>query len=188
MNKFAHTKVTFTKERNVPRHVASPFFKTMQELNDDIYEIEKQKHKFLLDLPTQIGIAVYSDAKLRMIEFWEIIHTYLMNDHYQLMEWNTASLHIAYAKSNIDEYIKPELRDKWIAEQWTWFSSEEEQTEVPFKDRMISLKQFDKHTPGKFKPEFIGNGQIVSILRSITPGMIQMRKLDVRACKKEEII
>ena len=31
---------------------------------------------------------------------------------------------------------------------------------VPFNDQLISLKQFDKRTPGKFKPEFVGNGQI----------------------------
>ena len=48
MNKFTHTKITFTKEKNVPKHVANPFFKTMPELNDDIYEIEKQKSKSAL--------------------------------------------------------------------------------------------------------------------------------------------
>ena len=92
MNKFAHTKVTFTKEKNVPKHVASLLFKTMQELNGDIYEIEKQKCKVSLDLPLQIGIAVYSYMKLRLIEFWEFINTYLMNVHYQLMECDTDSL------------------------------------------------------------------------------------------------
>ena len=103
----------------------------------------------------QIGIAVYSYAKLRLIEFWEFINTYLMDDHYQLMECDTDSLYIAFAIGNIDECVWPELRDKWIAEKWT---SEDEKTMVPFIDRMISLKQFDKRTPGEFKPEFIGNG------------------------------
>ena len=112
MNKFAHTKVTFTKEINVPKLVASPFSKTMQEPNGDVYEIEKQKRKVLLDLPMQIGIAVYSYAKLRLIEFWEFTNTYLMNDHYQLMECDTDSSYIAFAKNNIDECVKPELRDK----------------------------------------------------------------------------
>ena len=36
----------------------------------------------------------------------------------------------------------------------------DKRTPRKFKDRMISLKQFDKHTPGKFKLEFIENGQI----------------------------
>ena len=29
-----------------------------------------------------------------------------------------------------------------------------------FQDGVLSLKQFDKRTPGKFKPEFIGYGQL----------------------------
>ena len=135
----------------------------------------------------QIGIAVYSYAKLRLIEFREFINTYLMNDHYQLMECDTDSLYIAFAKANIDESVKPELRDKWLAEKWTWFSSEDRQTMVPFKDQMISLKQFEKRTPGRFKPE-LGMGKYVSILRYITSGMIQMRRLAVRVYEKEEII
>ena len=92
----------------------------MQELNSDIYEIEKQKRKVLLDLPMQIGIAVYSYAKLHLIEFREFINSYLMNNHYQLMECDTDSLYIAFAKNNIDECVKPELRDKW-----TWYSSKQ---------------------------------------------------------------
>ena len=54
--------------------------------------------------------------------------------NYHLMECDMDSLYIAFAKSNIDEYVKPDLRDKWIAEKWTWFSSEDEQTMVPFTD------------------------------------------------------
>ena len=49
-----------------------------------------------------------------------------MNNHYQLMECDTDSLYIAFAKSNSDEWVKPELRDKWVAEKWTGFSSEDE--------------------------------------------------------------
>ena len=60
----------------------------------------------------------------------------------------------------IDDCVKPELRDKWLTEKWTWFSSEDEQTMVSLQDQLISLKQFDKRTPGKFKAEFERNGQI----------------------------
>ena len=160
INKFTHTNLTFTKEKNTPIHVASPYFKTMQELSGGVYEIEKQKRKVLLDLPMQIGLAVYSYAKLHLIGFWEFLNAYLMDDHYQLMECDTDSLYIAFAKSNIDDCVKPELREKWLVENWHWFSSEDVETMIPFQDGVISLKQFDKRTPGKFKPEFIGHGQL----------------------------
>ena len=160
MNKFTLTKLTFTDGKNTPKHLASPFLNTMQELSGAIYEVEKQKRKVLLDLPMQIGIAVYSYAKLRLIEFWEFINTCLLNDHYQLMECDTNSLYIAFAKSNIDDCVKPELKGKWLVEKWVWVSSEDTQTMAPFQDEIISVKQFDKRTPGKFKPEFVRNGQL----------------------------
>ena len=59
---------------------------------------------------------------------------------------------------------------------------------VSFKDRMISLKQFDKRTPGKFKSEFIGNGQICLNSKVYHAWNDTDEKLAVRACKKEEII
>ena len=43
MNKFEHTKLAFTKDKNVPKHVGN-HFKTMQELNSNICEIENQKN------------------------------------------------------------------------------------------------------------------------------------------------
>ena len=84
-----------------------------------------------------------------------------MNDHYQLMESDTDSLYIAFAKRDIDDCVKPEIKEKWLEEKWVWFSSDDTQTMVPFQDQMISLKQFDQRTPGKFKPEFVGIGQVV---------------------------
>ena len=40
-----------------------------------------------------------------------------MNDHYELMECDKDTLYITFAKANIDECVKPELRDKWLAEK-----------------------------------------------------------------------
>ena len=132
----------------------------MQELNGDIYEVEKQKRKILLDLPMKIGIAVYSYAKLRLIEFWEFINTYLLNDHYQLMECDTDSLYIAFAKKQHWWLCQAWIKGKMASRKLGVVSSEDTQTMVPFQDEIISLKQFDKRTPGKFKPEFVGNGQL----------------------------
>ena len=86
MDKFKHTKLTFTKEENLSNHLNNPLFKTMEELGEGVYEVQKLKKNVILDLPSQIGVAVYGYAKLRLLEFWEFLNTYLMNDHYQLIE------------------------------------------------------------------------------------------------------
>merc|ERR1712072_850974 len=43
MDKTKHTRVSFTKENNVPIHVNNPLFKSLEELNGGVYEIEKGK-------------------------------------------------------------------------------------------------------------------------------------------------
>ena len=117
--------------------------KIYDELNENIYEVEKEMRTVRHDLPLQIGVAVYSYAKLRMLEFWGFIHKYLDNDLYQFMEMDTDSLYIAFAKDTIDECVKEELKEEWKTEKYKWFSSDE---------------QYDKRTPGKFKLEYTGKG------------------------------
>ena len=58
--------------------------------------------------------------------------------------------------------VKPELRDKWIEEKLKWFSSEATHCKINFDGSgiFIPLAQYDKRTPGKFKPEFEGDGMI----------------------------
>ena len=64
LDKYKQSNTTFVDTDNVPRHVANPCFKSMLELNDKIYEVEKKKKNVVLDLLQQIGVAVYNYAKL----------------------------------------------------------------------------------------------------------------------------
>ncbi len=160
MNKYKQTKICFTEEKNVPKHVNDSFLKDLHELEGGVYEVEKQPRKIVHDLPIQIGLGVYSYAKLRMIEFWEFINTHLDKDKYQLMEMDTDSLYIAFAEDTIDECVLPEKKSEWMKRKWDFFSSEDEVKKVDFAGESISFAQWDKRTPGKFKAEFVGNGMI----------------------------
>ena len=82
MNKSKHTTTTYTDESNLYKHINNPFFKSVEELNENIFEVTKKKKTHVYDLPIQIGIAVYSYAKLNLISFWEFINKYLINDLY----------------------------------------------------------------------------------------------------------
>ena len=143
MDKSKHTKVYFSKAKNLSKHVNSPFLKKFDELNEQIFEVEKQHKKIVHDLPAQIGLAVYSYAKLRMLEFWEFINKFLVNDQYQLMEMDTDSLYIAFAQDTIDDCVKPELREEWGKEKWKWFSSDNIETKILFEGHKISFAQWD---------------------------------------------
>ena len=84
MDKSKHTSVKYCEQDNVIGHIRSPLFKSLEVLNDGIFEIEKTKKKIVHDVPLQIGIAVNSYAKLNLKTFWDFLNTYLVNDYYNL--------------------------------------------------------------------------------------------------------
>ena len=96
---------------------------------------------------------------MSLIEFWEFINKYLVNDLYQIMQCDTDSLYIAFARETIDECVKPGLEEEWSRVKWDFFSSEDDTT-MDFEGHTITKKQYDKRTPGKYKPEFVGEGMI----------------------------
>lgn len=132
----------------------------MEELNENYYEVEKHKRKVFLDLPSQIGVSVYSYAKLQMIEFWEFLNAHLRQESYQLMEMDTDSIYLAVTSKSIDDCVKPEMRESWLRDKSNFFSSTDTTTMLDFEGHQISTAQWDKRTPGKFKIEFAGDGMI----------------------------
>ena len=121
MDKSKHTSLKFCDEEKIHGHIRHPLFKTLEERNDDIYEVEKSKKRAYLDSPVQIMIAVYSYAKLLLISFWEFLNKYLDNELYELLETDTDSLYVAFARETIDECVKPELREEWNQVKWNFF-------------------------------------------------------------------
>ena len=73
------------------------------------------------------------------------------------MKTDTNSLYIAFARETIDDCVKDDLREEWGKEKWKWFSSDIE-SKILFEGHEISIALWDKPTPGKFKPEFVGKG------------------------------
>ena len=158
MDKSKHTRTTFTKKENVDKHVNCPLLKHLSPLNDGIHEVEKQKKTIVHNLPLQIGLAVYYYAKLRMLNFWVFINEMLDNDLYQLMEMDTDSLYIAFARDTIDECVKPSMLARWVSEKYDWFVSDDKENMRAFEGHQISHNQWDQRTPGLFKIEYDGTG------------------------------
>ena len=71
MDKSKYTKLSFCKRKNLSNHVNGPLLKKFDELNEQIFEVEKQHKKIFHDLPAQIGRTVYSYAKLRILGVYQ---------------------------------------------------------------------------------------------------------------------
>ena len=69
MGKSKNTKLSFCKRKNLSNHVNSPILKKFDELNEQIFKVEKQHMKIVHDLPAQIGLAVYSYANSECLNF-----------------------------------------------------------------------------------------------------------------------
>ena len=131
----------------------------MIELNDNFYEIEKSRKTVKHNTPIQIGLSVYSYAKILLIEFWEFLDKFLIKEKYDLLYCDTDSLYLAISEETLSECVKPNLKDEWLREKDKFLSSSDK-TPIEFNGQMIPFSQYDKRTPGKFKPEFTGDGMV----------------------------
>ena len=61
-----------------------------------------------MDLPLQIGVAVYNLAKLRMLQFYyDCIDKYVDRSDYQILQMDTDSNYFAFSENTLEEIIKP---------------------------------------------------------------------------------
>ena len=69
-NKERHRQVKFCDDDVAPELINSPFFRELNTIDDDMYEVQSSKKKIKLGLPLQVGFLVYQYAKLRMLQFF----------------------------------------------------------------------------------------------------------------------
>jgi hypothetical protein len=109
-----------------------------------------------MDLPLQIGVAVYHLAKLRMLQFYyDFIDKYIDRSDFELLEMDTDSNYFAFSEDNIDKLIKPHMREEYEKDKLNFLPSESEELHPTFKvdDKPFTLAAYDKRTPGLFKVE-----------------------------------
>ena len=67
----------------------------------------------------QIGIAVYSLAKLRMLQFhYDCLDKYIDRSDYEMCEMDTDSSYFAISGSSFESLIKSELKEEYEKDGW----------------------------------------------------------------------
>lgn len=146
-----HREVRFCDETKTAKLVNNKFFRQLDVIDDDTYEVQSAKKRINLNLPMQIGFFVYQNAKLRMLQFYyDFLDKYLDRSDFQYCEMDTDSAYIALAGESVQCLVKSELRTEFTMEQFNWFP----RTDTP------EHRAFDKRTPGLFKVEWEGKGII----------------------------
>ena len=151
MNKEKHISMTYANKENITKRINDPHFKDLKEISDDSYEVFSSKRKIKMNVPLQVGAAVYDLAKLRMLEFYfDFIDNYIDRSDFQYLQMDTDSAYIAFSAQNFEDLIKPELKEHYLQNKYKWF---------PRDDTKENAK-FDKRTPGLFKVEYTGKSLI----------------------------
>ncbi len=59
-----------------------------------------------MDLPLQIGVAVYHLAKLRMLQFYyDFIDKYIIREDFELLEMDLDNNYFAFSEDSIDKLL-----------------------------------------------------------------------------------
>ena len=108
-SKHTHTRYMYNK---VTQMINSSNFKSLDELNNRIFEVESYKKTIIMDNPIQIGFFILQYAKLRMLKFfYDCISEYFIENSLELTETDTDSIYMAINKPSIDGCIKPMHHD-----------------------------------------------------------------------------
>ena len=155
-NKEGFVSTTYATEDNINKKINNPRFKDLEELYGKNYEVVSSKREIKLDLPLQIGCAVYQLAKLRMLEFdYDFIDKYIDRSDFELVEMDTDSNYFAFSEDSIEKLIKPEMKEQYEKDKYNFLPSESNELHPTFNvdGKKFTMKQYEKRTPGLFKVE-----------------------------------
>lgn len=155
-------------ENDILKSINSSFFKDLNEINDKCCEITSNKKKVILDIPIQIGSAIFQLAKLRMLEFvYNFLKIYVDDSDYQIIEMDTDSIYLSISADSFDSIIKPQMREQYEKEKHKWFVTND----------------YDKRTVSLFKIEYEGSG-IVALNSKCYYCKGTYDKLSSKGCQK----
>lgn len=149
-------------EAKLLQHLNSPYFKKMQQLSDNFYEVEVRPKSVLMDTPTQLGAQVLSCAKRVMLSFvYDYIDRIASRKCLRVLGTDTDSVIVAISAATIDDIIKPESRE-WYEKQL--FGNHETPQEDVYPLRNVGFfprrccnehRLVEKKTKQNFSPVYI---------------------------------
>lgn len=142
-NKEKHKETLLKLDEHAGLLINDKRFSKMEEVGDIAYELTMDRKKIVIDLPLTVSFFVYHGAKLRMLEFiFDFLTKYLRPGSFQMICSDTDSVVAAYESKNLDDLVKPDMWDAYVAD----------------KKNFLAVDEYSQRTPGLFKVEMEGNG------------------------------
>jgi hypothetical protein len=155
-NKENFVSTTYGNEDNISKKINSPHFKDLEQLYGQKYKVISTKREIRMDLPLQIGVAVYHLAKLRRLQFYcNFIDKYVDRSDFELLEMDTDSNYFAFSEDSIDKFIEPHMREEYETGKYNFLPSDSKELHPTFQVDGVRFTQaqYNKLTTGRFKIE-----------------------------------
>ena len=103
-NKHAHRDVTYHDDSTINDVINWPYFNHLDVISENFYEVKCLKKHVLNDLPIQIGLNVYMNAKLHILKFYYLfIKKYIPDRHIKIVKSDTDFVYCAISRDSFDE-------------------------------------------------------------------------------------
>ena len=131
-NLLRHVRTMFSNdEKTINAAFRSPFFNDFEEIGD-AYEVCLKKRQINITRPYQCGISAYQLAKLRILEFYyDFLDKFIDRRDFEFLQMNTDSFYFAMSANDLDDIIRPELRDLYAKEKSKWLVTDKYSKRVP---------------------------------------------------------
>ena len=158
MDRSRHTKTKYTIGPDISKLVNNKFFKSFNEIDKDIFEVDLKNSTVEHKEPLVVGFFILQFAKLTMLELvYNFFYRFCDSDKYEFIEMDTDSLYIAMSEKNIKDIIKPTMKEKWnqlrARDCRDDFQADNIANFFP-RECCASHNRHDQRTPGLFKEEF----------------------------------
>ena len=102
MDRSRHTNTKYVKGSQVDKFINNRFFKTMNELPEQIYEVEMSKSRIDNKEPINVGFFILQYAKLTMLQVkYNFFTPFCDKNKYELIEMDTDSLYMALSEEKL---------------------------------------------------------------------------------------
>ena len=94
MDRSQHTTTKYLKGSHVDQFINNGFFKSLNELKDQIFEVRMSQTRFENKEPIIVGIFILLYTKITMLQIKNIfLYSFCDPNKYELIEMDTDSLH-----------------------------------------------------------------------------------------------
>ena len=112
MDRSRYSVTKYLIDEKAHKAISSKFFKKLNHLNDNLYEIESVKADVEHKAPIIMGFFILQYAKFRMLElYYKFFHKFCDFNSFEEREMDPYSLYLALAHDSLEDCIKPDMRE-----------------------------------------------------------------------------